>query len=315
MKKFSVFVIVFAIFFGIFSQNVLAEEGEFESVSYTAPITLTWLSKSGVPEAVEFIGNLKADAIIKPKEMKDYERVEKANSVYQEIRYASLNDFIATEGYTTIIDLGCGVSPRGIYMARNGIDYIGVELETVVQTLEQYTPIFLTDEEEKHIKFVAADVTDKNAMLKAAENISGKVCIVVENLTIYLSIEQQKAMLENIREILKIHGGCFITSDHLSDEIFFGVTNAIYSKKTSEEIFEQTVKLYENTSEVDFFDTYFDTPKEAMDFIKMQGFKVEKRPLFTKSHDLYSVKNLNDRQIKQIRKFMDKKLLWVMTVQ
>ena len=207
MKKFSLLLITFICVSIFGNAKVQAEEMEFHAVSYTAPITLTWLSKAKVPEAVEFIGNLKADTIIKPNEIKDYERVEKANSIYQEIRYSSLNDFAESEGYTTIMDLGCGVSPRGIYMARKGINYIGVELEPVVKTLEEYTPMFLTDAEEKNIHFAVADVTDKEAMLKAVENAPGKVCILMENLSIYLSLEQQRAMLKNIHEILKLHGG------------------------------------------------------------------------------------------------------------
>ena len=315
MKKISLLMAVFicVVFFG--NAKVQAEELEFSAVSYTAPITLTWLSKAGIPEAKEFIGNLKADAIIKPEEIKDYERVEKANAIYQEIRYASLNDFVQSEGYTTVMDLGCGVSPRGIYMARKGLNYIGVELEPVVKTLEEYTPMFLTDAEQRNIHFAVADVTDREAMLKAVENFPGKVCVLLENLSIYLSIEQQKAMLKNIHEILKIHGGCFVTSDHLSDEIFLGAATAVYGKKDGEAIFERSANLYEGIAEIDFFDTYFDRPKEAMQFIEEQGFKIEVRPLFTKSPSLYSLKSLNDKQTKKIINFTKKKMLWVMTVQ
>jgi len=313
MKKVSL-LIVLALLLN-FTPKVFAEEVEFQAVSYTAPITLHWLAKAGVPEAVEFIGNLSAQNILNQTPINDKERVERANAVYQEIRYASLNSFIAEEGYTTIMDLGCGVSPRGIFMTRKGIDYIGVELEAVTQTLEEYTPMFLTDEQLNHIHFATADVTDRKAMLKAVENSPGKVCIITENLTNYLSMEQQKAMLENIREILKIHGGCFVTSDHLADEIFMESTSAIYGKKSAESILDESAKIYENTAEINFSDTFFDTPKEAMEFIKEQGFKIEVRPLFTKPQDLYSIRSLNDKQIKKIKNFMTKKLLWVMTTQ
>ena len=312
MKKLSV-LIVLALLLNI-SPKVFAEEIEFQAVSYTSPITLHWLAKAGIPEAVEYIGNLSAKNILDQTQIKDKERVERANSVYQEIKYSSLNNFIESEGYTTIMDLGCGVSPRGIYMVRKGLNYYGIELEAVTRVLEEYTPMFLNDNEEKLIHFATADVTDREAMLKSVENAPGKICIISENLSLYLSIERQKAMLENIREILKIHGGCFVTSDHLSDVIFFESASAIYGKKTAESILDESIKIYENTSEMDFYDTYFDTSKEAMDFIKAQGFNVEVRPLFTKPQDLYSIKSLNDKQIKQIKKFMTKKMLWVMTV-
>ena len=200
-------------------------------------------------------------------------------------------------------------------MARKGINYVGVELEAVVKVLDDYTPMFLTEEEQKNITFAVADVTDREAMLKAVENYPGKVCIIMENLGLYLSLEQQKAMLKNIHEILKIHGGCFVTSDHLADEIFMGSATAVYGKKNAQELMNKTVELYENISEISFNDTFFDTPKEAMDFYKEYGFKIEERPLFTKQPKLYSLSSLNDKQVKNIMKFTKKKLLWVMTAQ
>lgn len=313
MKKISWLIVLVMLL--NFTPKVFAEEAEFQAVSYTAPITLHWLAKAGVPEAVEFIGNLSAKNILDQTPIKDKERVERANAVYQEIRYSSLNDFIAANGYTNVMDLGCGVSSRGIFMARKGVNYIGVELEAVKEAIEEYTPIFLTEEENKNIHFATADVTDRDAMLKAAENATGKICIISENLSLYLSMERQKAMLDNIREILKIHGGCYVTSDHLADVIFMDCAETIYSKKTAETILDESAKIYENTSEMDFSNTFFDTPKEAKDFIQAQGLKVEERPLFTKPQDLYSIKSLNDKQIKKVKKFMNKKLLWVMTVE
>ncbi len=51
-----------------------------------------------------------------------------------------------------------------------------------------------------------------------------------------------------------------------------------------------------------------------MEFIKNHGFKIERVPLLSDASKMYSVKNLNDKQIKKIQRFARKKLLWVMTV-
>ena len=88
-----------------------------KAVSYTAPITLYWLAKAGVPEAVEYVQYIDAEKILKPENISQYERVERINKIYQEIRYASLNDFIESENYSNVMDLGCGVSPCCLHMA------------------------------------------------------------------------------------------------------------------------------------------------------------------------------------------------------
>ena len=321
-KKFLAAVVAVTFFcamiVGNFSQKVFAEEiGEhkIEAVSYTAPITLHWLAKAGIPEAVEYLGNLSAEDILKKVPLRDPERVERANAIYQELHYTALNQYVEKEGYKTVMDLGCGVSPRGILMARKGIDYVGVELPAVVDAVRDYTPLFLDDEEMEHITFAAADFTDHDAMMAAAKDIKGPVCIVSELVLVFLSREKQDALFNNIHAILKEHGGCFVTCDYTTGELFYDGTEEIYGENATRRIAEDTVRLYAGISETDFTGTVFDTHKEAIDFIKAHHFKVEQLPLLNDSTNLYSVKSLNDTQIKKLQKFAKKKLLWVMTAE
>ena len=202
------------------------------AVSYTAPITLYWLAKAGVPEAVEYVKYIDAEKIIKSENISQYERVEKVNKIYQEIRYASLNDFIESEGYTNVMDLGCGVSPRCLYMANKGINYVGTDLEDVVKVLNIYAPNFLSEDMRRYVNFFVADAASRSEMMKAAKGFDGKVCIVEEGLWMYLSHDKQKAMLKSIRDILKKNGGCFVTSDFVAGEIFMSINRTIYGSKT-----------------------------------------------------------------------------------
>ncbi len=316
MKKIFSAILALSLVCTALLQKVYAEdELQFESVSYTAPITLHWLAKANVPEAVEFLGGLSAEDILNKHRIMNPARVQKANAVHQELCYTALNEYIDDAEYTTIVDLGCGVSPRGIKMVRDGKDYIGVELEAVTRAIESYTPLFLNDREIEHISFATADVTDREAMLAAVSNVQGKICIVEQGLAIFLTREQQKAMLENIHEMLRIHGGCFITTDYTTGEIFYEGATALYGREAAFGISHSTVKIYSDVANTDFAMSVFDTHEEAISFIKAQGFKVEKRPLFTDSKQfLYSVQDLSDAQIKKLRKVFKKKLLWVMTI-
>lgn len=314
MKKISLLTIFFVCLAIFGNTKVQADDVDINPLSYTAPITLNWLSKAGVPEAVELIGNLSAANLLNQVPIQDAERVEKANAIYQELHYSALNEYIKNHGYKTVIDLGCGVSPRGIVMARNGINYIGVELEPVAKAMQEYTPMFLNDKELNYIRYEVADFTDRDAMMATVKNVQGPVCIVSELVMVFLSKAQQDALFNNIHEILEEHGGCFVTADYTTGEIFYDGTAEIYGEKATDIIAEETVKLYAGISETDFTGTIFDTHKESMEFIKNHGFKIKRVPLLSDASKMYSVKNLNDKQIKKIQRFARKKLLWVMTV-
>ena len=232
-----------------FSTGALAAKPKpVSDVSYTAPITLYWLAKAGVPEAVEYVQYIDAEKILKPENISQYERVERINKIYEEIRYASLNDFIESENYTNVMDLGCGVSPRCLYMARRGINYVGTDLSDVVEVLNFYAPNFVKDDMRKYIRFEVADAANHDEMMNAAKIFNGKICIVEEGLLVYLSREQQKAMLENVRDILKKHGGVFVTSDFVAGNIFMSINKTIYGDEDALVVGKETQKVYEDLS-------------------------------------------------------------------
>lgn len=283
-------------------------------VVYTAPITLYWQAKSGVPEAVEYAKYIDAERILKPSEIPQYERIERINKIYHEILYKSLNDFVESENYTNVLDLGCGVSPRCLYMARKKINYVGTDLKDVVNVLNIYAPNFLNGEMKKYVNFVIADAANHEEMMNAAKDFNGKICIVEDGLWMYLSRDQQKAMLESIRDILKKNGGCFVTSDFVAGEIFMSVNRTIYGDSDALILAKETQKIYENLSQILFNDTMFKTTAEAVNFIESAGLKVETRPLFKNTPDIISIRDLNNTDISAINAMMQKNLLWVITV-
>lgn len=318
-KKF--FSAVFAVGFfcvtllGGFNKVSAEEVYEAPPVSYTAPISLYWLYQSGVPEAAEYLEKIADD--VNATEYAEYFKLkdlENVNAAYAEIRYSSSNDFIKRNGYKNILDIACGVSPHGILAARNGLNYVGVELPATVKIIEGYAPLFLKDNEKKFVSYAAADVTDTEEMKNAASKLNGKICIIEEGLAMYLSREQQKALLQNVREILKEHGGAYITLDFVVKDFFTDIGKELYDKKKAEELYKKSAGIYEEKGEVSFEDTLFDNQKDAIEFIKAQGLNVEIVPLFLNVPELNVYKELDKKQIKNLKKFAKKKYLWVMTV-
>ena len=307
--------LMMSLLFNFTSKASAAKPEPAPAVSYTAPITLYWLAKAGVPEAVEYVKYIDAEKILKSEHISQYERVEKVNKIYQEIRYSSLNDFIESEHYTNVMDLGCGVSPRCLYMANKGINYVGTDLKEVVNVLNVYAPNFLNEDMRKYVNFFVADAASHNEMMNAAKGFKGKVCIVEDGLWMYLSRDKQKIMLKSIRDILKKNGGCFVTSDFVAGEIFMSINKTIYGEKNAVIIGKETQKLYEDVSEILFNDTMFKSNEEAIKFIEDAGLKVEMKPIFTNKPDIRSIRDLTDRDIEAINTMtQQQKLLWVITL-
>jgi len=313
IKKF--FIVVFLVVGLLINSQALAAKPKASSdISYIAPITLYWLAKSGVPEAMEYVQYINAEKILKPENISQYERVERINKIYQEIRYTSLNDYIESENYSNVLDLGCGVSPRCLNMARRGKNYVGTELADVVEVLNFYTPNFLKDDARKYVRFAVADIASREEMMNSAKSLNGKICIVEEGLLMYLSRDKQKAMLENIREILKEHGGAFVTSDFVAGKIFMDINRTIYGDEDAMVVAKETQKVYEDLSHIFFSETIFKTEAEAVKFIEDAGLKVKMCPILTNPSKIISIRDLNRRDIESMNNLMQQKLLWVITV-
>ena len=299
----------------VFEQKTFAAKPAPPPVTYTAPVTLYWLSKAKVPEAVEYIKYLDAEAVVKPDKINQYERVEKVNKIYQEIRYASLNDYFVANHYANVLDLGCGVSPRCLYTSERGIKYVGTDLDEMVKLLDIYAPNFINEARKDYVRFVVADAANRKEMLNAAKGFDGKICIIEEGLLMYLSRDQQKIMLENIRDILKKNGGCFLTSDFVAGKVFMSIGRTLYGNDDAMTIGLETKKLYEELSEILFNETMFKSTEEAIKFIESVGLKVEAIPLFQNAApDIRSIRDLNNGDIAKMNELMQQKLLWVITV-
>ena len=173
--------------------------------------------------------------------------------------------------------------------------------------------MFLDEEQLKYFKIASADFTDREAMLAAVKDVEGPVCIVSELVLDFLPREKQDALFKNIHEILKEKGGCFITCDYTTGELFWDGTKEVYGEKVTRRIAEDTVKLYANISETDFTGAVFETHEEAKAFVAAHNFNLQEVPTLSDASRLYSLKTLNDNQIKKIKNFAKRKLLWVMT--
>ncbi len=141
-------------------------------------------------------------------------------SAMLELRYKSLSELLkremAEKGIKQVLELACGVQPRGLLESSNpDITYIETDLpdmamekKSLVQDLE---PGALERENYSIAELNVLDLKQFNQVVSKFD--SGSVAIINEGLLPYLSIDEKHTLAENIHNILSEKGGVWITPD------------------------------------------------------------------------------------------------------
>lgn len=311
-KIFATAILICAV---IFLSSAKSFAAEFELVSYSAQVKLQWLANTGMPEAQKILNEIGTANIYGKKNLKDYKRLEKLNGIYQELCYTSTVDFVKKNDYKNVMDIGGGYTPRAVVLVNDGRKYIGAELTAVALSATKIMPKFINAQYRTNLSYENVPVEDRQAMISTADRFSGKLCIIENGLQIYLTRERSDAMFSLIHEILKKHGGCFITSDFVTKDMFKELATAVYGQDSAQTLYNETKSMYENLFGAKLFDDTFTSQADALNFLKAKGFKVQQIPLVADTSKLYSLKGLDAQQVAKVKQVCAKNYLWVLTVE
>ena len=314
LKKFGVAAMIFCL--SLIIGNLKTEAAEFELVSYSAQVKLQWLATTGDPDAQRILKELDKTNIFSHKNLRDYERLEKLNAAYQEICYETTVDYVRKNNYKNILDIGGGYSPRALVFAKEGRKYFGAELAAVAVSASGVMQKILDKKSFDNVDYDEVLVEDHDAMMAAADNFDGELCMVEQGLMIYLDQDRLADMYENLRDILKKHGGCFITSDLESRTLFKELSAVMYGEDQVQHLYLATKDMYEELFENNLNEENFDNQLDAVEYAEQDlGLKIQKVPLLTDISKLNFAKNMTPEQIEQLKKICAKNYLWVFTVE
>ena len=307
-KKFLLLIVSLFVLFNT------ASAAEFEMVEYSAHVKLQWLAAAGIPEAQEFLKNLNKPNYFSEDNLKDFERIEKVNGVFQEINYAAVNNFIKNNSYNNVFDIACSYSPRVVNIVKDGGNYVGAELAAVAFVADGLAKKSIDKKLYDKFNYEEVPVENEELMLGASSNFKGEVCIVENGLMIYLTKDRIDSMFKNIKEILIHHGGCMITTDFAMKKYFTDTAAALYGNENAQTLYNETKEMYEKVLEDKVIDDHFTSEKQAINYLNSMGLKVEQVPLLPSDYSLYSYKHLTDEQMERVKKLVSQKYLWVITV-
>ena len=308
----SAMIFCFSLMFG----SLKSEAAEFELVSYSSQVKLQWLATTGDKDAQRILKELGKVNIYSNKNLRDYERMEKVNSIFQELCYETTVEYVRKHNYKNILDVGGGYSPRAVVFAKEGRKYFGAELAAVAVAASGVMDKVLDKNSRANVDYDEVLVEDSQAMLAAADTFDGKICIVEQGLMIYLDQDRLADYYENLRDIMKKHGGCFITSDMATRELFKDIAAAIYGEDQVELLYAETKDMYEELFDSLINEENFDNQLDALEYAKEDlGLKIERVPLLSDTSKLDCLKGLSSEQAEKIKQICEKNYLWVITAE
>ncbi|MBQ6297325.1 MAG: hypothetical protein IJK81_06495 [Selenomonadaceae bacterium] len=307
MKRF-LSVLMFALML-----TTTARAAEFEMVEYSAQVKLQWLAAAGIPEAQKFLKLIERPVFFHADNLNDFERLEKTNALYQELNFAAAMEFVRGKNYNNIFDLACSLSPRAMILGDEGRRVVVGELQTVCLIGDWCLEEFGSKKAIKNVEYDAFWLQDRAGMMASADKFKGEICIIEQGVMIYLADDVRAQMYDNIRDVLKKHGGCMITSDFCQKKYFTDVAAALYGDAEAPTLYAETKTMYENVFGDKISDESLQDEQEAMEFLKAHGLRAVKYPLFTGTPKLYIENKLTPAQIEKINEISAKNYLWVIT--
>ena len=273
------------------------------------------MPRQATPTQKKILQELDKTNIYSNKNLKDYDRLEKLNGVYQELCYATTLEYVRKNDYKNIMDVGGGYSPRAMVFAKEGRKYYGAELAAVAVSASNIMDKVLDKKIRGNVDYNEVRVEDRDAMLEAADTFNGKICIVEQGLMIYLNQDQLADYYENMRDILKKHGGCFITSDLETRNLFKDLAAVMYGEDQVSHLYAATKDMYEELFESNLNEENFDNQLDAAAYAKEDlGFKIQKVPFLTDISKLNCTKSMTPQQVEKLKQICAKNYLWVFTV-
>lgn len=308
MKKFlTTFLLIAAL-----TITTTARAAEFEMVEYSAQVKLQWLASAGIPEAQKFLKLIDRPVFFNKDNLNDFERIRLANSLYQELNYAAAIEYVRANNYSNVFDLACSLSPRAMILGDEGRRVVVGELQTVC-LLGDWCVDEFGKKAKKNVDYDAFWLQDGAGMMASADKFKGEICIIEQGVIIYLTDEVRAQMFDNLRDVLKKHGGCLITSDFNQKKYFTDVAAALFGENEAPTIYNETKAMYEQVFGDKISDESLQDEQEVNDFLKTHGLVARKVPLFTSTPKLFISSQLTPAQIQKVNEVAAKNYLWVIT--
>lgn len=290
----------------------------------TAKMTVFQLASAGVKDAASVAEKLglsfeetqnSATTTVSPEQMT-------TNMILVETRWRTCAAIAEESGCKTIVDLPCGYTPRAKSMSQKGIAYYGLDLPAAIAEAEPAVMSLIDEDKSSSVHFCGVDATNGESLKAALKDAEGPLCITTEGLLMYFTDSEVGALCDNIRMILKEHGGCWVTADTETGMQYIMTMQPIAgdrfmeimmkSKTTAED--KSDVNVGSNSLNVSPQGDVAQNMKNAMTFLARHGLKAERMILAEHMPEINSLSYVTPEQAQAIKQNMQKCAYWKITV-
>lgn len=216
-----------------------------------------------------------------------------------EARFKGINQIVESLGIKNILEIACGISPRGLVMTKDpSVTYMETDLPAVLHQKQALVSRLLADlgETRANLHFCEANVLEVEQLLSASETLSGRIVVVSEGLFQYLKRGQKIVVAKNIKQVLIAKGGVWVTPDFL--------TQASQNEMLKGPKIKDDLRRLSGSTGADMEINAFTDARDISDFFEEVGFGAEEFDFSSMLEKLSSI-DRSGANLKQVRTILE----------
>ena len=189
---------------------------------------------------------------------------------YMELRFKSLNAFIHRLGFRQVLEFAAGVAPRALVLSEDrSMLIVETDLPELLEEKRLIVEALIPLSERTNYHLRSANVLEAEEVWNAAALFKrDPITVVHEGPFQFLTLSERKQFAGNIRSLLKVFGGAWITSDVVIRESFERFYPETKQTSTLKRVTEVTGRRIAEDAFIDW--------EAATSFFKEEGFAVER---------------------------------------
>lgn len=290
------------------------ESMDHSKISPTARITAYWRSLSDISFSKEVAAATGAEQAAKQMLGDKMALMASFSPVILEARYKAIDQGLKKSKVANVLELACGLSPRGLELASGNRQYVGTDLPDILA--ESYPVIKHIagglEVPAHHLHFQPANVLDKEQLASATEHFKGeRFGVCNEGLLMYLNKEEKATMAKNVRDLLTDADGCWVTTDI----VFTDIRRKLFDLLTPDlrKNFESVLGNLSTQVGRDIAGNDFTDEDEAIIFYSDLGFNIEEYPFYDGSYRLSTLYLVPEEMREVMLSILTKASIWILT--
>lgn len=288
-------------------------------VFLTAKTAVSFMAQAGLPDSAEIVSALNLENNQMFQEMSDSDTII-GNALAVEAKYLTMCRLIENSGRHICVDLPCGYTPKAVHLTEKGIRFVGLDLPIVIKEFE---PIIRSLADNQNLmSFYGVDATNYESLETALNDIDEPICITTEGMMMYFNEDEVNAVISNIRSLLEIHGGCWITPDPEFKLQFILTFRSVFGESALENFMEKSGNTAMKQSDVANLSNSFildatnisSSVKIAENLLKSHGLKVEYVNVAENMPNLNIYRKLKSEQVFLFKDAMKRCNYWIVTL-